>query len=227
MPQAGILRPRWNSMGTTAAIIVCGLAVGGLLLAEYRGSQRGKFLAKPLASAAFIAVALSAGALQTAYGQWILLGLVLCLAGDVLLIPEGKASVFRAGIFAFLLGHLAYAAAFMTRPRSAFWLVLAAAAIVAVLLVVWQWLRARLPADMRLPVQAYFVVIGAMTVLACSVTGAGGPATIAAGAIAFTASDISVARDRFVHAGFFNRAWGLPLYYLAQVLLASSTAAVA
>ena len=58
-----------------------------------------------------------------------------------------------------------------------------------------------------------------MTALACAVTGAGGPSSVAAGAIAFTASDISVARDRFVQPGFANRAWGLPLYYLAQVLL--------
>jgi hypothetical protein len=29
-----------------------------------------------------------------------------------------------------------------------------------------------------------------------------------------------VARDRFVRHQFLNRAWGLPLYYAAQVLLA-------
>jgi hypothetical protein len=46
----------------------------------------------------------------------------------------------------------------------------------------------------------------------------------ATGAVAFTASDISVARDRFMQHGFANRAWGLPLYYLAQVMLALSAA---
>jgi uncharacterized membrane protein YhhN len=75
-------------------------------------------------------------------------------------------------------------------------------------------------------VLAYFFVIGAMTALACGVTGAGGPATVALGAIAFTASDVSVARDRFVRNDFFNRAWGLPLYYCAQLLIALSPAAV-
>lgn len=213
-------------MATTASIVVCALAVGGLLVAERSDSQPGKWLTKPLASAAFIAVALSSSAMDTTYGRWILLGLALCLAGDVLLIPEGRPAVFRAGIFAFLLGHLAFAAAFLTQPRSVVWLALAGAVVVGALLVVWRWLRERLPADMRRPVQAYFLVIGVMTALACAVTGAGGPPAIAAGAIAFTASDISVARDRFVHGGFFNRAWGLPLYYLAQVLLASSPAAV-
>jgi hypothetical protein len=66
-----------------------------------------------------------------------------------------------------------------------------------------------------------------MSALAVAWAGAGGPATVALGALAFTASDVSVARDRFVRAQFLNRAWGLPLYYCAQVLLALSPAAVA
>jgi uncharacterized membrane protein YhhN len=71
-------------------------------------------------------------------------------------------------------------------------------------------------------VRVYFVVIGVMAVLACGVTAGGGPLLIVAGALAFTASDVSVARDRFVKHEFLNRAWGLPLYYAAQVLLALS-----
>jgi len=31
-------------------------------------------------------------------------------------------------------------------------------------------------------------------------------------------SDLSVARDRFVSRSFSNRAWGLPLYYAAQIV---------
>ena len=44
----------------------------------------------------------------------------------------------------------------------------------------------------------------------------------ALGAVAFAAADISVARDRFVVSAFLNRAWGLPVYYSAQLLLAWS-----
>jgi len=40
--------------------------------------------------------------------------------------------------------------------------------------------------------------------------------------LAFAASDISVARDRFVAPAFINRAWGLPLYYVAQISFALS-----
>jgi len=35
--------------------------------------------------------------------------------------------------------------------------------------------------------------------------------------VAFLASDLAVARDRFVAAGASNRIVGLPLYYLAQL----------
>jgi hypothetical protein len=49
---------------------------------------------------------------------------------------------------------------------------------------------------------------------------------IAAGpaALAYTASDVSVARDRFVAHAFANRARGLPLYDAAQLLLAATPA---
>jgi uncharacterized membrane protein YhhN len=79
---------------------------------------------------------------------------------------------------------------------------------------------------MRLPVLAYLLVIGTMSALALGFVGTGGPPTVAAGALAFTASDVSVARDRFVREQFVNRAWGLPLYYCAQLLIALSPAAV-
>ena len=63
------------------------------------------------------------------------------------------------------------------------------------------------------------LVIGVMSALACAVSAAGGSWVVAVRALAFTASDISVASDRFVRHRFINPAWGLPLYYTAQLLL--------
>ena len=40
------------------------------------------------------------------------------------------------------------------------------------------------------------------------------------GAVCFMASDVAVARDRFVVRSVANRLWGLPLYYFAQLLMA-------
>jgi uncharacterized membrane protein YhhN len=214
-------------LGPGPWILLCALAVAGLLVAERRRSQRGKWIAKPLASVAFVATAIASHALESVYGWLVLLALVLCLLGDVLLIPTDRANVFRAGVFAFLAGHVAYAAAFLTQDVSLTWLAIGAAALVLVLAAVWRWLGPALPDAMRGAVLAYLVVIGAMTALAIGCTGGGGPATVALGAVAFTASDVSVARDRFVREDFFNRAWGLPLYYCAQLLLALSPAAVA
>lgn len=213
-------------MANWGPFLSCALAVAGLLWAEYRGSRPGLWVAKPLASLAFIWAGIAAGALDSTYGSWVLAGLVLCLVGDVLLIPLDRPAAFRAGVFAFLAGHVAYSAAFITRPLDPFGLAAGAILLLVVVGGVLRWLAPSLPGDMVWPVRMYMVVIGAMSTLACGVTAAGGPWAVAVGALAFTASDVSVARDRFVRHEFLNRAWGLPLYYGAQLLLASTPALV-
>ena len=204
--------------------ILCAVAVAGLLVAEYRRSRAGLWLAKPVASLAFIWAGLAAGALDSGFGQLVLLGLVLCLVGDVLLIPLERPAVFRSGVFAFLAGHLAYSAAFLTRPLDPLGLVAGTVLLAVVVGAVLRWVGPALPAGMVWPVRVYMLVIGLMSALACGVTAAGGPWAVAVGALAFTASDVSVARDRFVRHEFVNRAWGLPLYYGAQLAIATTPA---
>jgi uncharacterized membrane protein YhhN len=63
------------------------------------------------------------------------------------------------------------------------------------------------------------VAVGPMVAAA-----AGGTVLILIGAVAFYLSDLAVARNRFVAPGVANRLWGLPLYYLAQLMLAWSVA---
>ena len=204
--------------------VVCAVAVAGLLVAEYRPSRAGLWLAKPIASLAFIWAGHAAGALDSSYGQLVLLGLVLCLVGDVLLIPLERPAVFRAGVFAFLAGHVAYSAAFLTRPLDPLGLVAGSVLLAVVVGAVLRWVGPALPAGMVWPVRVYMLVIGVMAALACGVTAAGGSWAVAVGALAFTASDVSVARDRFVRHEFVNRAWGLPLYYAAQLAIATTPA---
>ena len=88
-------------------ILVCVVALIGLLLAEKSGWRPGVWLTKPIAAAAYVWAAIEWGALGTPYGRWVLLGLTLSFLGDVLLIPKNRRSWFRAGILAFLAGHLA------------------------------------------------------------------------------------------------------------------------
>ena len=217
---AGKLRP----VTDPTPFLACTVAVAALLLAEWRRWRAGVWLAKPVASLAFVWAALQSGATGSAYGEWLLAGLVLCLAGDLLLIPVERQAVFRTGILAFLLGHVAFAVAFLTRPLSWLGLLGAGLLLFGLLRAVLRWLRPRLAADMVVPVHAYVIVIGSMAAVACAVSLAGGPWQVAAGALAFAASDVAVARDRFVSPGFVNRAWGLPLYYAAQLTLAATPA---
>lgn len=208
---------------STAAALTA-LAVVGLLLAERAQSQVGKWVAKPAASCGFLAVAWLAGAPEHGYGHTLLLGLALCAVGDVLLIPPGTGTAFLCGIASFALGHAVYAWAFFTRDVHVVPSVIALAGMLAVLMMVLRWIGPRLPDDMRVPVRVYMAVIALMVAAAVGVSARTGESSIAVGAIAFAASDLSVARDRFVRAEWLNVLWGLPLYYVAQLLLAFSCA---
>jgi uncharacterized membrane protein YhhN len=184
-------------------------------------------LAKPAAALCFLWAAVAWGALASDYGRWILLGLGLSACGDVLLLAAGRGLGFQTGIGAFLLGHVAYAVAFLGLPLDgrALGLVGLLAALAG-----WRilrWLTPFVAGPLRAAVTAYVAVIGTMVTLACAASLAGAPGLAAVGAIAFAASDLSVARDRFVAPGFANAAWGLPLYFAAQLALASTVAPMA
>ena len=205
-------------------VLACAVAVALLLVAERRGSQRGIWIWKPLAAASFIAAAWLWGATDSTYGRWIGLGLALSACGDVLLIPRSDAS-FRLGIVAFLCAHLAYAAAFLSLPQSPTVLALAALASALLIWRVNRWLAPHLERGFLWPVRCYFAAIGAMGALALGAVGAGAPLSAGLGALGFMASDLSVARERFVAKGFENAAGGLPLYFASQLLLAWSSGA--
>ena len=200
------------------------LAVGVLLAAEHRGSRLGIWVAKPVAAAGFIGAALAAGALDSPYGHWVLAALGLCWFGDVFLIPRSAPRIFQAGILSFLLGHAVYARAFALRGLDpGLFMPVAVVALVAGLWAL-RWLRPHVPPEMRIPVYSYMAVISLMVICAAGAAGSAGGPRILLGALMFYASDLSVARDRFVVFRFSNRAWGLPLYFGAQLLLASTVA---
>jgi len=184
----------------------------------------GIWIAKPAAAACFVWAALAWGALDSWYGCWMLAGLLLSACGDLLLIPRA-ASAFQAGIAAFLLGHVAYAVAFASSPWSPAVLLVAVLAVAVAAWRIQRWLLPHVSADFRVPVLAYLTVISGMVALAVAASAAGRPVLAAVGAIAFAASDISVARNRFVDPSFATTAWGLPLYFASQLALASTVAA--
>lgn len=194
-----------------------------LWLGERRKSLRAKWAFKPATSALFLVAALLQDP-QRPYDWLVVTALLLSAVGDVALIPSSR-RWFLAGLVAFLLGHVAYALAFWSRPEPWTFRPLALSAIAAASLVTYAWLRPHLGA-MRGPVVAYMGVITLMLALAWSLgppgwTGVTGQ--IALAATLFYVSDITVARARFIPGtGFSNRLLGLPLYYAAQFLFAWS-----
>lgn len=206
-----------------ALVIGCGIAVAALQLAEARQLWWLKAASKPLASSAFVALAVVLGALNTPFGQGILLALLLCWIGDVCLLWRQNLP-FRLGLASFLLGHLVFAWIFASLPWRWSGLLAASLPVAALVVVALLWLRPHLRSLYRIAVPAYIGALGLMLLSAIAASLGGASALLASGAVLFAISDLAVARDRFVQPAFLNKLWGQPTYYLAQVLLASSVA---
>jgi uncharacterized membrane protein YhhN len=202
-----------------------GLCVLVVLWSERNNRPWGRRLFKPLASVGFVAFALVAGAAGTPYGRWVLTGLVLCLIGDLFLLSRDPRP-FKAGLFSFLLGHLAYAVAFIVRGVDWLWAGVATLILVAIAVPLGRWLLPHVSAAMKTPVSTYLAVISLMVALGAGAFGVARVPILLAAPVAFYLSDLAVARERFVQRGFINRVWGLPLYYAAQLLFAVSVRSV-
>ena len=202
----------------TIAMLITLLAVLVLLACEWRGNRIGIAVAKSIASFGFVLAAFTNGARETPYGIAILAALVLSFVGDVFLLGADRRA-FNAGLFAFLLAHLAFSAAFFRTGLDPVRLGFAALVFAMVGLATYRWLARYIEQRMRVPIIAYVVAI---VIMASAAVGAHVHWFVPAAAVAFLVSDISVARDRFVNPSFANKLWGLPLYYLAQHLFAAS-----
>jgi uncharacterized membrane protein YhhN len=204
-------------------VLLSGGAVIALVWSDFHQLRPGRYLFKPLAAAAFIWLALAVDATGSGYGRWLLGGLLCCMAGDLLLMAENQ-RCFLAGLVAFLCGHLLYAGAFLHLPSSVSGLAITSLPVLVLLVGSSRWLLPHLDGNMKLPVLAYIVVISAMLLCAGLAAGQPGAVLIIGGAWGFAISDLSVARQQFVHANRVNKTWGTPLYFLSQMLLAGSAA---
>jgi len=204
-----------------AATIICAVCCLVLVWAEYAKAKTIRIVSKTLASLAFIAVGVIASrafpTLPTA-ALWILIGLVLGAVGDVALLGKSDRA-FMAGLVAFLGGHIAYVVAIANVVGPSHWLhpIAIAPIIVGGLALMWLWPRLH---EMKIPVIVYVLTIVTMVIGALAVW----HPVLTTGAVLFFASDLAVARDKFIEAGFTNRAWGLPCYYAGQLFIAWSLA---
>jgi uncharacterized membrane protein YhhN len=202
---------------------LCVTCAGGMLAlvaGHWRDARALQVVGKPVASAAFVALGITHLGTGRAYVALVLVALLLCLLGDMLLMV---ARLFVVGLASFLAAHLVLIAAFHSLSPARSWPFVAAVPVLAASAAAARWLSPRL-GRRRFAVLAYIAVITVMVWGALSVViGGWAPARVAAGAVLFYLSDLAVARDRFVAHSFANRAVGLPLYYVGQLLLASTT----
>ena len=203
----------------TIAMLITLVAVLVLLACEWKENRIGIAIAKTIASLGFVLAAVTNGAQETPYGIAILAALVLSFLGDLFLLGSSKRA-FNAGLFAFLLAHLSFAAGFFRTGVDPVRIGFAALVFAMVGVATYRWLARHIEQKMRVPIIAYVVAI---VLMASAAVGAHVPWFVPAAAVIFLISDISVARDRFVSPSFMNKLWGLPLYYIAQHLFAAST----
>jgi uncharacterized membrane protein YhhN len=173
-------------------------------------------LAKPAFMVLLVSLAWLLRADTVPYGQFLLLGLVLCLVGDVALLGRTDRA-FLIGLVAFLLGHLAYIAAFRRMPTDdPVWPAVALVAFV-VGYAAWLFIRPILQRSRRdgIPLLLYAVVVGSMAALAW-VTG---QVVMAVGASFFLLSDAVLAYDRFESELAHGRLMVMVTYHVGQVLL--------
>lgn len=219
----------------TAGLWIVGVLAVLLAALYIRVNQYGappvKLLLKTLASLAFVCLGLLGAARAGGAYAWLTwIGLILGAAGDVLLQfmdcrPKDREPFFRAGLGAFLIGHVFYIVAFALLGRVTGWAVLLAAVLFAAMFLLQFPARMDLKGQ-KVPVYAYAAVISVMTAFAVLSFGAGARgALVGLGGILFLVSDAILALIFFSPIREKSLpTWNLITYYAAQILLALSIA---
>lgn len=206
-------------------LIFAAILLWGLLFFEKQNNSRRVLPVKTLLSCLFILTAMVQPHLLAGYTIFVIVGLVFCLGGDVFLaLPRKK--MFLLGLISFLIGHAFYVVAFLNVAGLSSFAFIGTILTLGTSAGVYKWLKPHL-GDMKVPVLFYIIVISVMLCSAWAILGESdltksGRLLVFTGALSFYASDLFVARDRFLKEEFMNRLIGLPLYYIGQFLLAFS-----
>ena len=201
---------------------VCLVAAGSYIVASWAKQSFAAALSKTVASTSFIILALVNEASESVYGRYVLVALVLCWCGDMFLLSR-QSSFLLSGIIAFFFAHVAFVSGFLqlSHDPTYFLIALGCTSIAGSLILSWLWKY--LEGPYKGAVALYLLIMVIMLSLAIAATEV---PLIGVAAILFAISDVSVARDRFVSRDIANKAWGLPLYYIAQLLFAASVITV-
>jgi uncharacterized membrane protein YhhN len=176
---------------------------------------------KPLAMVLAILFVLHRSAWLRAAGRFefkLVAALVLCLAGDVLLMLEG---MFIPGLVSFLAAHLCYLALFK-QGQSWFPSGRALVATLAAAVAMYAFLFPHLGPVLKVAVAAYAVVIALMAAQAIGravVLRDSASVAVAVGSVIFMLSDTLLAINRFAQPLPMAQFWVLATYYAAQALI--------
>ena len=190
----------------------------GMLMAWSAGNRELGRILRLVACVSPVLLALACGAAASWYGRWIALGLLYCWFGDRLL---GSHGIVR-GLLAFLLGHIAFAAASLVRGIAFKPFAIACAALLPPAGAVLLWLHEGVPRHHMAPVVAYLTVISLMVAFAVGASWRHKAPLLVIAAVTFYVSDLFVARSMFVQRDALNSMVGLPLYFGSLVLFALS-----
>ena len=200
--------------------IIALISVLVFLSSERINNQVGRWGGKMAASTVFVLFAVYLDALESVYGQVLMVALLCSWVGDLLLLP-GKSKWFLYGLVSFLLAHIAFALCFIQRGIDTGQLLLPGTGVGLLVLVISYWLLPHVEKEMKLPVLGYMAAIVVMVILAFATHHHLPNAAIPVAACLFLVSDLFVARDRFVKKEAWNRIIGTPLYFGAQMIFAA------
>lgn len=210
---------RHTLTGLRVLLACSGLAsCAGMLLASQTGNPELGRILRIVACLSPVLLALVCGAHATWYGRWLFLGLLCCWLGDRLLGTSG----FLPGLLAFLLAHVAFAAASLARGIDFKSFAAACALLSLPAGAVLFWLHDRVPPERVAPVLAYLFVISLMVAFASGASWRHRAPLLAIAALVFYISDVFVARGMFVQRDVLNSVVGLPLYFGSLALFALS-----
>jgi uncharacterized membrane protein YhhN len=175
-----------------------------------------------VASTAVIGLVFVLSPERSAYLVFVVVALAASWVGDLALSYDGR-TPFVIGLVAFAGAHIAYIAAFLARSSldTATFIVAGAAMAVFAFLVI-RWLSPNRPAELKVPIIIYVVIISLMVATAFATHATVPDIRIPIAAVTFAASDLFVARQRFVTPSRLNRIVGLPLYFIAQTIFATT-----
>ena len=159
---------------------------------------------------------------------WFGLGIILSLAGDVLLMLSLD-RFFLFGLVAFLLAHLAYVIGFnIPLPEFSLWGIVFAVMVslggARVIRRIVDALPSRGQARMRVPIIVYSTVISIMLLSAMMklmdlTWNANAALLVSGGAFLFYISDIILAWNKFVAPIQYGRIYNIAAYHLGQIML--------